>query len=95
MSDLLRNALKGPGNTSYDAGRILWVIGTLAFIFGALTFQWRAADAGQSFDMIAFGTGFGGGLAAILTAGGFGINIKDRGVARASATLTSAQGDAT
>lgn len=91
MSALLRNALMGPGHVSYDAARILWVVGTVAFIIGAMTFQGIAVASGQAFSMIEFGTGFGGGLATILALGGAGISLKDRGVARASATMAPAE----
>ena len=90
MNSLLRNALMGPGHASYDAARILWVVGTLAFIIGAMAFQGIAVAKGQAFSMIEFGTGFGGGLATILALGGAGISLKDRGVARASATMAPA-----
>ena len=91
MNTLLRNALMGPGHTSYDAARILWVVGTVAFIIGAMVFQGIAVHNGQAFSMIEFGTGFGGGLATILALGGAGISLKDRGVARASATMAPAE----
>ena len=87
MNTLLRNALMGPGHTSYDAARILWVVGTVAFIIGAMVFQGIAVAKGQPFSMVEFGTGFGGGLAAVLALGATGVSLKDRGVARASAAL--------
>ena len=88
-TSLLRNALKGPSNNGFDAARILWVGGTLAFILGGIGFQAYAIHEGQTFSMVEFGTGFGGGLAAVLAAGGVGISLKDRGVARAQATAAS------
>ena len=95
MNNLLRNALMGPGHTSFDAARILWVVGTVAFIIGAMVFQDIAVHNGQAFSMIEFGTGFGGGLATILALGGAGISLKDRGVARASATMAPAATETT
>lgn len=92
MNDLLRNALMGPGHNSYDAARILWVVGTVAFIIGAMVFQGIATWKGQPFSMIEFGTGFGGGLATILALGGAGISLKDRGVAKASVTMGQSEG---
>ena len=91
MLPLFRNMLLGPGHNSVDAGRVLWVLGTLAFIIGALVFQGISVHGGQPFSMIEFGTGFGGGLATILALGGAGISLKDRGVARAQATTASVQ----
>ena len=85
MNAFIQNILTGPGNHSFDAGRVLWVFGTLAFIVGALGFQGIAVHTGQPFSMIEFGTGFGGGLATILALGGAGISLKDRGVAKAHA----------
>jgi len=85
----LNDLLRGPGNVSYDAGRVLWVLGTLVFIFGALAFQGIAVYRDQAFSMIEFGTGFGGGLATILGLGGLGVSLKDRGVAKANATAAT------
>lgn len=87
MIPLLRNALMGPGNNSFDSGRILWVLAVIAFIVGAMTFQGIAVAKGQTFSMIDFGTGFGGGLATLLALGGVGISLKDRGVAKAAQTM--------
>ena len=87
----IRNMLMGPGNHSLDAGRVLWVFGTLAFIIGALIFQGISVYKGAPFSMIDFGTGFGGGLATILALGGAGISLKDRGVAKAQATTAASE----
>lgn len=89
MTPLLRNALMGPGHTSFDAGRILWVIGTVCYIVGAMVFQGIAVAGGQPFSMIEFGTGFGGGLSVILALGGAGISLKDRGVAKATSAMSA------
>lgn len=91
MIPLVRHALMGPGNTSFDVGRVLWVCGTVAFIFGSLIFQGLAIYRGQSFSMTEFGTGFGGGLSVILALGGVGISLKDRGVASATAKMAGAE----
>lgn len=87
MIPLLRNALMGPGHTSFDSGRMLWVGSMLSFLVGGLTLQVMAIIHGQPFSMTDFGIGFGGGAATLLAAGGIGISLKDRGVAKASATM--------
>lgn len=63
----------------FELGRILWAIATVALI----VYQGIAVFVNkQSFAPIEFG----GGAAAILAAGGFGISQKDKGVAKAVAT---------
>lgn len=79
------NILKGIDNTSFEAGRVLWVIGTFAYIVGAMVFQGIAVAKGQTFNMIEFGTGFGGGLSSILLLGGGAISLKDRALAKVKA----------
>ncbi|CAN5322190.1 hypothetical protein BH09PSE3_BH09PSE3_23360 [soil metagenome] len=79
------NTLKGLSG-ELEAGRVLWVFDTIAFIVGFNVFQGIAAWKGQAFSPVEYGTGFGGGLATILALGGVGISQKDRGVAKAAAT---------
>lgn len=69
-----------------ELGRMLWAIVTLALVAYQGVAIWLNH---QPFSPVEFG----GGAAAILAAGGFGIAAKDRGVARATAT-TAASGDA-
>lgn len=69
-----------------EAGRVLWVSGTALFVVSFISFAGIALLVkGQPFSPVEYGTGFGAGFAAALAAGGFGINLKDRGVAKASA----------
>lgn len=80
------NILTGADNQSFEAGRVLWVLGTVAFIIASVVFQGIAVSKGQAFSMIDFGTGFGGGLATILALGGAGISLKDRALAKVQET---------
>lgn len=73
------NFLRGPGNTHIELGRLLWALATLALIAYEGVAIWINH---QSFSAVEFG----GGAAAILAAGGFGIAAKDTGVAKAAAT---------
>jgi hypothetical protein len=67
---VLRHWFTGKDNQSFELGRALWALGTLALIaYQGLALWWQ----GQAFSPIEFGTG----LAAILAAGGFGIAAKD------------------
>jgi len=73
----ISNILKGIGG-DYELGRILWAFGTLALIL------YQGLDTllnHQPFSAMEFG----GGLASILLAGGFGVAAKDKGVAAARA----------
>jgi hypothetical protein len=68
---ILRHWFTSKDNQSFELGRALWALGTLALIaYQGLALWWRA----QAFSPIEFGTG----LAAILAAGGFGIAAKDK-----------------
>ncbi|MDE1902187.1 MAG: amino acid ABC transporter substrate-binding protein [Alphaproteobacteria bacterium] len=55
-------ALTGKDNTTYDVGRILIVLGSIAF----LVFEAWAVFHNNAFDMQAFGIGYG----SVLLAGG-------------------------
>lgn len=65
--------LKGIGG-DFELGRILWALGTLALIgYQGLAICLNSQPFGAM--------EFGGGLASILLAGGFGVAAKDKGVA--------------
>jgi len=78
------NFLKGPGNTHIELGRLLWALATLALIAYEGVAIWFNH---QNFSAVEFG----GGAAAILAAGGFGIAAKDTGVAKATAATGDGQ----
>lgn len=77
------NFLKGIGNTHIELGRLTWFMGCAAMIFGLV---WSIVINKEAF--LANSLTFGGGFAAILAAGGFGIAAKEKGIADAKATLS-------
>lgn len=86
MNTFLRNILTGADDTSFESGRVIWVFGALSFIVSFIVFQGIALWVkGQPFSPVEFGTGFGGGLGAVLAAGGFGIAAKDKATAGGTA----------
>lgn len=66
---IVRDLLTGPSNRHYDLGRCGLALSLLA----ALAYQAYAIWQGHPFGPLEFG----GGIAAILGAGGFGISMKD------------------
>lgn len=72
----LTGILKGVTG-EFELGRILWAVATLALIAYQGVAIWLNHQAFSPVE-------FGGGAAAILAAGGFGIAAKDKGVASAS-----------
>lgn len=72
---MIRNMLKGVGNTSYDAARILWVLSALA----GIAYAGVHLVLHQTFSIIEFGTGMG----LLLAGGGASVAAKDIGVAKA------------
>lgn len=72
----LSHILKGISG-ELELGRVLWAVATLALIAYQGVAIWINH---QSFSPVEFG----GGAAAILAAGGFGIAAKDTGVAKAT-----------
>lgn len=72
LYELLRGAAGKP-----ELGRVLWAIATLALIAYQGVAIWLNHQAFSPVE-------FGGGAAAILAAGGFGIAAKDKGVAKAT-----------
>lgn len=72
---MIRNILKGVNNDGYDAGRILWVLSTLA----GLVYSGFHLFVNGQFSIVEFGTGMGG----LILLGGGGVAAKDLGVAKA------------
>ena len=70
MSSFLRSLLTLADNESYDIGRLLWLIGVLAFVICACADTW----AKKSFDYLSYA----GAFAAIMTgcAGAQRIKLK-------------------
>ncbi len=71
MANLIKDILTTVDNQSFEAGRVLWVATTLSLIVFQGVAIWINK---QPFNPIEFG----GGVAAILGLGGFGIAQKDR-----------------
>lgn len=67
---IFRHFFTGKDNQSFELGRALWALGTIAMVAYQGVAIWYK---GQPFSPIEFGTGFG----AILAAGGVGIAAKD------------------
>ena len=66
-----RELLTSSDNHTFELGRALWALGTLALI----AYQGVAITIkGQAFSPVEFGAG----VAAILAAGGFGVAAKDK-----------------
>jgi len=70
IGTIFRQWFTGKSNDSFELGRALWALGTLAMIVFQGVAIWFK---GQAFSPVEFGTGFG----AILAAGGVGIAAKD------------------
>lgn len=93
MHRVLRDIFSGVDNQSIEAGRVIWVLGSLAFIVSFIAYAGIAIAKGQPFNPIEYGTGFGGGFAAVLAAGGFGIAQKDKALPINQPVLTAEQVD--
>lgn len=78
------NFLRGIGNQHIELGRLIWFCSGVAAIFYA---GWAVIVNREPF--LPHCLEFGGGMAAILAAGGFGVSQKDNGVANASATVAA------
>lgn len=70
IARILRGWFTGPNNVDYEMGRFLWFIGVLSQI----GYQGYAIYKGHPFDALHFG----GGLAATLALGGYGVAAKDK-----------------
>lgn len=82
----LRDMFKGVGG-GFDTARILYFGSGIATIVAPVVFQAWALWKGQSWDPIAFCTGYGGALTAVVLGGAAGIRQKDKGVADAATQL--------
>ncbi len=63
-----RQLFTGADNKTYDLGRVLWAKASLAFVFLS---GWEILHGGH-FDPMAWG----GGMAAVLAAGGAALGMK-------------------
>jgi hypothetical protein len=70
IATVFRQWFTGKDNSSFEIGRALWALGTVAMIVFQGVAIWFK---GQAFSPVEFGTGFG----AILAAGGVGVAAKD------------------
>lgn len=68
MSSFLKSLLTLADNESYDIGRLLWLIGVLAFVICAFADVWFK----KSFDYL----NYAGAFAGIMTAGASALRIK-------------------
>ena len=66
-----RELLTSADNHTFELGRVLWALGTLALIAYQGIAIWLK---GQTFSPVEFGAG----VAAVLAAGGFGVAVKDK-----------------
>ena len=73
----------------WELGRVLWGTGGGSYVVTPVVLQAIDLYHGAHFDAASFCGGYGGGLAAILAAGGVGISQKDKGVAKAQAIIPS------
>lgn len=67
---ILRDLFSGVDNHAFELGRALWALSILSI----LGYQGYALLLGQEFHPLEFG----GGLATVLAAGGFGVAAKDK-----------------
>ena len=65
---MFKHAFTGVDNETIDIGRVLWAVGCLSFLGCAFYSLYK----GQTFDAVAFGTGFG----LIMAAGGGALMLK-------------------
>lgn len=90
LLSILKNSVQSPDGNGYDPIRILFAIGGTNGVLMPVVFQVWAFIKGQAWDPIGFCTGYGGLLAAVITAGGIAMRNKDKGLAEANAiTATS------
>jgi putative hemolysin len=82
---LLRDVFKGVSG-QYDSARILFLIGGLNGVITPVVFQAWAMYRGQPWDATSYCLAYGGMLSAVISLGGLGISIKEKGVASAKNT---------
>ncbi|MDT8328451.1 MAG: hypothetical protein RQ750_13890 [Roseovarius sp.] len=78
MKKLLKDWFTAPGNNNYEAGRALWFVSVVA----AIGFTGAHLYQNGAFDILEFG----GGMAALIAAGGWGVGAKDMAGAKALAS---------
>lgn len=69
IARIIKDWFTGSDGTSYDVGRMLWVASCIVFCVLAC---WTVIVNQQPFDPL----GYGGGLAAVLAAGGAALGMK-------------------
>lgn len=77
MRKILHDWFTGPCNDNFEAGRFLWFISVVA----AIAYSGWHLYLNATFSIIEFG----GGIAALLAAGGWGVGAKDKASAVAKA----------
>ena len=70
LTALVNDCLTGKDGESYDVGRILWILGVLAFIALSVASILKTG----TFDPMNWGAGYGG----LLAGGGAGIGLKSK-----------------
>ncbi|MHB1176053.1 MAG: hypothetical protein ACYCZJ_13120 [Sulfuriferula sp.] len=71
ITKILKDSFTIANGNDYDIGRILWALGVLTFCFLA---GWAIIKNHQAFDAMSYG----GGLAAVLAAGGAALGMKQK-----------------
>ena len=69
ITKIIKDWFTGIDGESYDVGKALWVVSAAMFCFLA---AWAIVVNKQAFDAMSYG----GGLAAVLAAGGAAIGMK-------------------
>lgn len=75
MKKVIKDWFTCPNNESYEAGRFLWFVSVLS----AIGYSGAHLYLNSEFSIMEFG----GGIAALIAAGGWGISAKDRGAKEA------------
>lgn len=70
MRKIIHDFFTGPTNDNFEAGRFLWFISVVA----AIGYAGAHLVINGVFDILEFG----GGIAALLAAGGWGVGAKDK-----------------
>lgn len=70
LGKLLHDWFTGPCNDNFEAGRFLW----FASVVAAIGYAGAHLFINGVFSIIEFG----GGIAALLAAGGWGVGVKDK-----------------
>lgn len=68
LAKVIKDCTTSKDGESFEAGRILWIFGALAFLALSCYHVWR----NHAFDPLSFGTGYGG----LIFGGGAGIGLK-------------------